>query len=150
MTMNRLALDSSRSMPHTMREAYRIANWVLLLLSLYALCFPRLSPQLAKFFPAAISTCWYHARTGKPCPFCGMTRDIGRFTVGDFVQARQLNALSLPFFFLFIFELLWRALLLFSALRHLPILRLIGIDIGMHALFVLTTLFLSFQDLLTI
>lgn len=142
--MSCLALDSSRSMPHTMREAYRIANWVLLLLSLYALCFPLLSPQLAKFFPAAISTCWYHARTGTPCPFCGITRDIGRFTVGDFVQAKRLNALSLPFFFLFIFELLWRALLLFSALRHLPILRLIGIDIGAHAMFASAILFLTF------
>lgn len=143
MTMSRLALDSSRSMPHTMREAYRITNWVLLLLSFYALCFPLLSPQLAKFFPAAISTCWYHARTGKPCPFCGMTRDIGRFTVGDFVQAKRLNVLSLPFFFLFIFELLWRAALLFSALRHLPLSHLIGIDICMHAMFAATILFLS-------
>lgn len=138
--MNRSVLVSS-SKPYPLSEWYRVANWVMLSLSLYALCFPALSPVLAKPFPA-LSTCWYQARTGKSCPFCGMTRDIGRFTAGDFVQAKRLNALSLPFFFLFIFELFWRATLIFSPLKRLPAQRLIGFDVGAHVLFALGTFFL--------
>lgn len=131
----------SLSKPCQIGEWHRIANWVLLSLSLYALCFPMISPLLAKPFPA-LATCWYQARTGKPCPFCGITRDFGRFTAGDFVQAKRLNALSLPFFLLFVFELFWRALLLFSPLQRLPSPRLIAFDVAAHCAFALATLFL--------
>ncbi|MCS7211109.1 MAG: DUF2752 domain-containing protein [Chloroherpetonaceae bacterium] len=124
--------ESTLSSPSTLYEGVRVVNWVLLLLCVYGLCFPRLSPQLAKVFPA-LSTCWYQARTGKPCPFCGITRDWQQLTAGNFMRAKRLNAMSLPLFLLCIVEIVWRTALLAGLMRTLCLKRWITLDLLVHA-----------------
>lgn len=126
-------------------EWYRTVNWVLLGLSLYAVLLPFISPSLAKVLPPALTTCWYHARTGKPCPFCGITRDFRRFTAGDFVQAKRFNALSLPLFLLCLFELGWRIALLWGLAKSKPLLCLIGLDLLWHLAVAVALAFLYFS-----
>ncbi len=131
----------SRSRLHAVWESYRVASLVLLVLSGYALIFPFVSPLLAKVFPS-LSHCWYQARTGQPCPFCGITRDFGRYTVGDFAQAQRMNRLSLPLFFCCIGELCWRMALVF----FLPYIRqphrFIWLDTTIHFVLCMVFVFL--------
>jgi len=135
---------ASHSRLHAAGETYRVVSLVLLLLSGYALIFPFVSPLLAKAFPS-LSHCWYQARTGLPCPFCGITRDFGRYTAGDFVQAQRMNRLSLPLFFCCVGELFWRmALVLFLPHIRLPY-RLIWLDLVIHFVLCTALVFLYFD-----
>lgn len=59
-------------------RAYRIVNLVMLGLILYALVFTIVSPFMEKLLPS-LWRCNYRAITGKPCPFCGLTGDMGSF-----------------------------------------------------------------------
>ena len=43
---------------------------------------------------AAFGLCGYHWLTGRPCPFCGLTRAVFALAKGHWTQAVHLNALS--------------------------------------------------------
>ncbi len=131
----------SHSRLHAAWESYRVVSLVLLVLSGYALIFPFVSPLLAKVFPS-LSRCWYQARTGQPCPFCGITRDFGRYTVGNFVQAQRMNRLSLPLFFCFIGELCWRMALVLVLPHIQRLYRLIWLDTTIHFVLCIVFVFL--------
>ncbi len=130
-----------RSRLHAAWESYRVVSLVLLALSGYALIFPFVSPLLAKVFPS-LSHCWYQVRTGQPCPFCGITRDFGRYTVGDFVQARRMNRLSLLLFFCLIGELCWRMALVLVLPHIQRLYRLIWLDTTIHLVLCMVFVFL--------
>lgn len=54
----------------------------------------------------ALRLCGYHWLTGRPCPFCGLTRALFALAKGHWSQAIRFNALS-PVAFLMLLGLFW-------------------------------------------
>jgi hypothetical protein len=51
--------------------------------------------------------CGFHWLTGRPCPFCGLTRAMFALAKGQWAGALNFNVLS-PLGFAMLFSLLWR------------------------------------------
>lgn len=56
---------------------------------------------------AAFPLCGYHWLTGRPCPFCGLTRAMLALLAGRWSDALRLNALT-PLAVAMILALVWR------------------------------------------
>jgi hypothetical protein len=54
----------------------------------------------------ALRLCGFHWLTGRPCPFCGLTRAMFELAKGHWAAALGLNALS-PLAMLMLFSLFW-------------------------------------------
>jgi len=54
----------------------------------------------------ALRLCGFHWLTGRPCPFCGLTRAMFELAKGHWAAAIGLNALS-PLAMLMLFSLFW-------------------------------------------
>lgn len=61
-----------------------------------------LSPPATPF-----SVCGFHWLTGRPCPFCGLTRGLFALAHGRWAEASHLNALT-PLAFAMLFTLFWK------------------------------------------
>lgn len=92
------------------RSVYKIVCITILLLFLYLLSLPLISPFMSRILPD-IWQCAYHAGTGKPCPFCGITRDISNLLMGNTENADR-NLLSIYCLFLIFFEISFRSIIL--------------------------------------
>jgi|BioPla2DNA2_1021312.scaffolds.fasta_scaffold109616_2 hypothetical protein len=64
-----------------LQRIYPIINIVVICFSLYMLALPLISPFMSKLFPN-FWTCSYRAITNEPCPFCGVTTDLGNLNKG--------------------------------------------------------------------
>jgi hypothetical protein len=62
---------------------------------------------LRSFTPPALHVCPFHWLTGRPCPFCGLTRAAFELANGHWRTALAFNALS-PLAFTMIFAALWK------------------------------------------
>ena len=87
-------------------RVYRTANAVALGFAAYLLALPILSPFAERLMPS-LWACPYRRLTGHPCPFCGITTDVGRIYAGD-AHHVSLNALSTALFAFLVFQVLWR------------------------------------------
>ncbi|HLY18421.1 MAG TPA: DUF2752 domain-containing protein [Bryobacteraceae bacterium] len=54
----------------------------------------------------AVRLCGFHYLTGRPCPFCGLTRAMFALAKGRLGEALRFNALS-PLAFAMVFALFW-------------------------------------------
>jgi hypothetical protein len=54
----------------------------------------------------AVRLCGFHWLTGRPCPFCGLTRALFALAKGHWREAVHFNALS-PLGFAMLFALFW-------------------------------------------
>lgn len=114
-------------------RAYRIVNFVILGILLYALVFPLLSPVIGKLFPS-FEHCYYNHLTGNPCPFCGLTSDMKALLSGN-TNSEDANALFQFFLAIYFAEISFRIAILFLA-RKLTGRVLPAIDIVVHSILV--------------
>ncbi len=128
----------------TSPSTYRAVNLAIFGLCVYALMLPVFSPFLSRAFPD-VWRCAYQSATGKPCVFCGMTRDFERLTVGDLVREQQRNALSLPVFIGLLGEFFWRIIAFVSSARVTDIVRLARFDAAVHAALLIGFLFIAVE-----
>jgi hypothetical protein len=56
----------------------------------------------------SIAVCGYHWLTGRPCPFCGLTRALFALAGGEWGDALRLNALT-PVALLMLATLFWQS-----------------------------------------
>ena len=107
---------------------YRAANWAAAGLLVYALLLPAVSGCFEAWFPS-LWRCPFAVLAGRPCPFCGLTRDFGALWRGD-LRGERLNPLAVPLFAAVIVELLFR---LHFCVKRRPISRrLILADVSVH------------------
>lgn len=85
---------------------YRAVNWAAAGLLLYALLLPFIAPYCEARFPS-FWRCPFALMTGRPCPLCGLTRDVGALWHGD-LRGKRLNPMAFPLFVAAIAELLFR------------------------------------------
>jgi len=81
---------------HSRGVPLRLAMAALLAVVLWRFAPPRL----------AFRFCGYHWLTGRPCPFCGLTRAVFALAKGHWGKAIRLNALS-PLGFAMLVALFW-------------------------------------------
>jgi hypothetical protein len=62
---------------------------------------------LYRFTPPAVQVCPFHWLTGRPCPFCGLTRAAFELAKGHWRAALGFNALS-PLAFAMLFAAIWQ------------------------------------------
>ncbi|KER09788.1 MAG: hypothetical protein HY22_09430 [[Candidatus Thermochlorobacteriaceae] bacterium GBChlB] len=128
----------------TSSSTYRAVNLTIFGLCIYALTLPVFSPMLSRAFPD-VWRCAYYSATGKPCVFCGMTRDFERLTVGDLAREHRRNALSLPVFTGLFAELFWRVIAFVVALRVTNVVRVVQLDLAVHAALLIGFLFIAVE-----
>ena len=93
---------------------YRIFNWTVFGLVCYLAALPVIGRGM-RFLLPVIWHCPYRAMTGRPCPFCGTTRDLARLWHGNF----DFGNPATPFLVLFLVaELIWRLILLSRRHSH--------------------------------
>jgi uncharacterized protein DUF2752 len=68
--------------------------------------------------------------TGEFCPFCGITRDVGDILKGNFIDAAR-NIFSYFCFFLLIFEIIFRIILILGKFKQVR--RIIWVDLIIHS-----------------
>ncbi len=75
--------------------------------------------------------------TGRPCPFCGVTRDFSAL-LSHGSSSAPLNAMSAALFGMVLFEIVWRLVLLLFVLRkpRAGLRGLIAADVALHVLLV--------------
>lgn len=132
--MPMLLLSSRLPNRDSMRQTYRIVNWVVLGLMLYLVSLPFSSPLFEKCFPSVWGVCVYRELTGRLCPLCGGTRAMGAVLRGDFHTAVSLNPLSIFAVFFILSEGIFRALLLYLHTAQQPSSLLVRMDILIHVL----------------
>ncbi len=87
---------------------YRVFNWTVLGLICYMAALPVVGQAMRFLFPQ-LWHCAYRSMTGRPCPFCGTTRDLAQLWHGDFSFRNPVT----PFLVLFLAaEVCWRIYLL--------------------------------------
>ena len=115
-------------------RSYRLTNWALSLLILYAAALTLLGPLLKATVPWVMPVCAFRLLTGHPCPICGLTTGLRALMRGDLAEALRCNLLTVPAALVAGAELCGRATLL--ALR-LPARRMrvvARLDAGVHKL----------------
>lgn len=87
--------------------AYVIISWTFLILIGIVLCYSYF------FYPAAHPiNCVIKQYTGKECSTCGLSRAFSYFTHLQFSEGKNFNAASWPVFLFFIFQFLFRIVLI--------------------------------------
>lgn len=91
------------------RQIYLIFNITILGWIVFFAVQPFLSPVVSNLFPG-LWECSYFRLTGRPCPFCGISRDLRGIINGQVFQ----NGLTPLIVFFAVFELIFRFLCLFD------------------------------------
>ena len=112
------------------KKNYKIINWVILLVVVYILILPFLSPICSKLFPN-LWTCAYLKYTGKYCPFCGLTRDINSVMnfKFDFINSRAIIMIGFV-----LFNVFFR---IFALIKKIENKKIIIFDISIHTVFLI-------------
>lgn len=123
-------------MVDTLKRNYRIFSIIILAACTYFFALPLISPLMEKILPE-IWTCPFLKATGRPCPLCGLTRDVGgiyRLETGG-VELR-----TLVIFMLVVVESAARIILVtfMSGLKKETVARVVTIDAVYHTLLVIT------------
>jgi len=109
-------------------KIYTNINKVMVGIFIYFMSLPIISPIMSRLFPS-FWVCPYLEITGKPCPFCGITRDFDSLF---HLQFQFINPLSIFMFCFVIFELIFRIVLLLKVKKYQKKLALF--DILIHTL----------------
>ncbi len=123
-------------MEDTLKRNYRIFSIIMLAACAYFFALPLISPLMEKIAPE-IWTCPFLKATGRPCPLCGITRDI------DNLYALEISAAgmtTLVLFMLGIVETAARVIIItfISGLSRKTVINIVKIDVIYHTLLVIT------------
>ena len=89
-------------------KRYRILNWTVFGLLCYIAALPVVARAM-RFLLPDFWRCSYRSMTGRPCPFCGTTRDLARLWNGNFDFSNPVT----PYLAAFVLaEFAWRIALL--------------------------------------
>lgn len=122
-------------MDKILKRNYKIISLIILAFCIYFFILPFLAPLMEKIAPN-LWTCPFLNVTGKPCPICGITRDIGNIYKLDM---NYVGLISLVLFMLVILETAARVIIItfISSLRKKSLINIIRIDVVYHTLLVI-------------
>ena len=115
---------------------YKIINSVLLFATIYLFFLPEIMVFIS-FLPPEITECRYLARTGNPCPFCGVTRDINNIKNNESV----VNNISVYIYVFCLFEFSLRLVLMLK--KNLISRKVFVVDAIIHLCIFLLFLYLT-------
>lgn len=122
---------------------YKIINSVLLFATIYLFFLPEIMLFIS-LLPSEITECRYLARTGNPCPFCGVTRDINNIKKNESV----VNNISVYIYIFCLFEFSLRLVLILK--KKLVSRKFFLIDAIIHLCIFLFFLYLTVERFLAV